>query len=442
MVDAVAPVSSRRLPLWVIIAAPTACVLPGVFVLLWFKLPTWAPAWVVEHSPWVDPIVRAVNEEEGSAHLERASELLIARGPAVIPHLIPWVQRNEYWGQKLVGSVFSHLQDDRIVEPTTVAILEWDEVMYPRHWVDALCAQDPTTVTDHILPHLVAGSLVRQALLDVAGRLPGERLIPALTVLMVQPGTWGTEDSQGRFRETAEVAAEALVNSPCPSAVIALVEAYTDGSVAIRRRVLDGIANGDWADDQTESRKLDQRLQQLLLAAMDDADQSVRCSAAQIMHLLFVSGADARLLTMSKSTDEVDPRCAIFGLHPKWHGEAATRRIVEALHDADDRVRLTAISVLRRIDQFCPTSELLDLLSSPNAEVRMAACNELYRNSDRNDPRLFPAFVKLMDDPVLDIFHRAHNAASFVAESTEMKKIVDEKFRARITHLNPFGSDE
>jgi hypothetical protein len=84
----------------------------------------------------------------------------------------------------------------------------------------------------------------------------------------------------------------------------------------------------------------------------------------------------------------------------------------------------------------------LDLLSSPNAEVRMAACNELYRNSDRNDPRLFPAFVKLMDDPVLDIFHRAHNAASFVAESTEMKKIVDEKFRARITHLNPFGSDE
>jgi len=63
MVDAVAPAPSRRLPLWVIIAAPTACVLTGVFVLLWFKLPTWAPEWVVEHSPWVDPIVRAVEAD-------------------------------------------------------------------------------------------------------------------------------------------------------------------------------------------------------------------------------------------------------------------------------------------------------------------------------------------------------------------------------------------
>lgn len=443
MAEVIAPSRSRRLPFWAMPVALSFCALAGVFVLLWFKLPTWAPEWVVEHSPWVDPIVRAVKSPNGVQLVERASEALIARGPTVVPLLVSWARQDDFPERELAAAAFARVRDDRFIEPMTMAIIGWDRFSYPDHLVDALSAQDPKVVTDHLLPHLVTGEMVRQALLDVASRLPDERLIPLLTAIMVQPGTWGVEDVRGPFRESAEVAAEALVNSPCRSAVPSLIDAFTGGDEAIRRRVLNGISYGKWEGDPTAAaRTLDGRLQRLLVAAMDDADLSVRGDAARLMNRLPISGAEERLIKMSRSMDAGERSCAIYGLHPRWHGENARRRILEALHDVDDRVRLMAVSALDRVEQLSLTSELLDLLSSPNMEIRIKTCTALLRYVDRNDPRLFPAFVKLMEDSVEAVFDEAHYAASFIADTPEKKVIVDEKVRARVKHPNSVGSDE
>lgn len=81
---------SRRLPFWVVIVALVACALGGVFVLLWFKLPTWAPAWVVEHSPWVDPIVRAVEADKEVR--SEAWDRLAGFGPAIVPAMAQYLE--------------------------------------------------------------------------------------------------------------------------------------------------------------------------------------------------------------------------------------------------------------------------------------------------------------------------------------------------------------
>lgn len=220
------------------------------------------------------------------------------------------------------------------------------------------------------------------------------------------------------------------MNSPCRSAIPTLVESFASGNETTRRRVVDGVSHGGWTFHQEGQRDLDERMKNIVLVAIDDPERSVRCVAARTMSLVPIPGAEERLIRMSRVIDSGERRCAIFGLHPKWHGESARKRIVEALHDEDDDVRLEAIAVLGRIDRAYPTSELLDLLSSPNAVVRMSACQAL-RKVDRTDPRVFPAFVNLIGDPENGVSSLAYYLASSIANTPEMKAIVEERVRAQ-----------
>ncbi len=44
---------------WAIAGGVVLSGLMGVAALLWWQLPRWAPEWVEEHSPWLDPLLRA-----------------------------------------------------------------------------------------------------------------------------------------------------------------------------------------------------------------------------------------------------------------------------------------------------------------------------------------------------------------------------------------------
>jgi hypothetical protein len=51
--------SSRALRLWFCWGVISLSLLGGCWLLLWYKLPHWAPAFVIEHSPWIEPAIRA-----------------------------------------------------------------------------------------------------------------------------------------------------------------------------------------------------------------------------------------------------------------------------------------------------------------------------------------------------------------------------------------------
>lgn len=52
--------SRRRIGVLLVWCGGVAMVLTGAFTVAWVKLPEWKPWWVVEHSPWVEPAVRAM----------------------------------------------------------------------------------------------------------------------------------------------------------------------------------------------------------------------------------------------------------------------------------------------------------------------------------------------------------------------------------------------
>lgn len=52
--------SRRRFGVLLIWCGTVAMVFAGAFTVAWVKLPEWQPKWVIEHSPWADPAVRAM----------------------------------------------------------------------------------------------------------------------------------------------------------------------------------------------------------------------------------------------------------------------------------------------------------------------------------------------------------------------------------------------
>lgn len=55
--------SRRRFGVLLIWCGGVAMVLAGAFTLAWWKLPEWKPRWVIDHSPWAEPAVRAMLHE-------------------------------------------------------------------------------------------------------------------------------------------------------------------------------------------------------------------------------------------------------------------------------------------------------------------------------------------------------------------------------------------
>lgn len=58
--EAESPSCLRRSTPWILLTSGGVCLLGIVAVVLWIWMPSWAPEWVVKHSPWVDPVLRAM----------------------------------------------------------------------------------------------------------------------------------------------------------------------------------------------------------------------------------------------------------------------------------------------------------------------------------------------------------------------------------------------
>lgn len=58
----------------------------AALVVCWWKMPAWAPEWVIAHSPWPEPALRALRQSQG--HGREMSNRLLEFGPAIGPELL------------------------------------------------------------------------------------------------------------------------------------------------------------------------------------------------------------------------------------------------------------------------------------------------------------------------------------------------------------------
>src|SRR5690242_5695369 len=93
----VAPSSSRRrMVRWVLWSTGVFCALIATVLVLWIWLPRWAPEWVIERSPFVTPVIRAVlvdteartDENFSFRHENGFRRRMRDWGPGVIPSLV------------------------------------------------------------------------------------------------------------------------------------------------------------------------------------------------------------------------------------------------------------------------------------------------------------------------------------------------------------------
>lgn len=72
---------------WIIWCGGVLTVVMAVFVLSWWKLPAWYPAWVAEYSPWPEPALRAMQLDTADDSYTRVENRLTDWGPAIGPAL-------------------------------------------------------------------------------------------------------------------------------------------------------------------------------------------------------------------------------------------------------------------------------------------------------------------------------------------------------------------
>lgn len=402
----------RRHGFLALIIAGTCVGLMGAFILLWFKLPVWAPVWVVEHSPWVDPIMRAVEWSGSGGRMvpsvrDPAILRLSARGVSVVPSMVGWLEHGSSEPVQVAASVLGGFKDDRFCSPLVASMRRHAG----RSQVDALARLTPSVVVDALLPLPVANDPNTIWMLELAAVVDEPRLVPVLAAIVREPEPPAPQPS---FEAGSRwvMAAWALTRSPQPSAIPALLPAFSDRDLVIRRRALEAV----W---RMFARKLDPRLAEAVRQGLGDADAQVRRYAALTLANGEIMGTEDALLALSRSSDPVERAAALSGLGTSWSSQRAVDRLGECLGDAEKRPHKLAWQGLRRTRRI-PSPEITrQAFSMLAVEERKELCRLVSAagwSRDRAAPAVV-ALIQAIDDPADEVSALANELLDRIALS-------------------------
>lgn len=413
--------------------------LGGVFALLWFKLPTWAPAWVVEHSPWVDPIMRAVEAEQvlpkSQRIMNQAGQRLINMGEAARPGLLRALESKSRATREYALNVLLVSVDERLTVPLvrllTMEARELEAQARKSGGVDliahqrnrfepiyaALMKQSHAEVVNAILPLPPRSDLEAAVIFELAGKLADDRLIPTLAkILREPPGSWN-ELVGPVYGGRPVMAADALLHSPVPAAISELLPAFDDESVDVRRVVVSAV--------RSLFRPVPPELALAMCRRLSDVDADVRQTAAKAMVFIDVPEAEAGLISMSQRDDAKDRKAAIFGLSSNHTTQRGIDRLGECLAgDVDENVRLAAIEALAKTGNRKVVPLLLRALVNGTPPVCRQTCFVLSSTTWVKEPQTQEALLLAMDDP--------DDPTSEWAEKTLLRQPMTPEFKSRL----------
>lgn len=91
-------------------------ILVGVGFACWIGAPRLFPTWVVVHSPWVDPVIRACGAGDvGDEHvgMSRLAEF----GPPAVPIILPYLKHSDPALRRIAATALGNIHDARGIDP-------------------------------------------------------------------------------------------------------------------------------------------------------------------------------------------------------------------------------------------------------------------------------------------------------------------------------------
>lgn len=435
----------RRHGFLALIIAGTCVVLMGAFILLWFKLPAWKPEWVVEHSPFLDPLLSASVYGDD----ERARERIVAWGPGLVPALVARLDdprapvrallaeclgrakdacavdalvaqatgdsddeaaeaaaealgtigdrravpalislagsgRRKLVAEAAIGALGA-IRDARAITPLVALLgnedISGDEV------VDALLKLPHDAVISAVLPFPSGDTSQLWSRFSLVTLLDDPRAVVALAAIMREapPAGWRPFNLTTR----GEVAAGSLAHARHADGVPLLVAAFADPLVHVRVHAVSGVLG-------TYGRKVDPRLLPPLRAALADPQAMVRSLAAFACGYVRLDGVEPTLYAMLTDPDAEMRAHAATGLGNTWGPDESIPRLAVLLGDSEDRVRVAAVSALRRTAKPAAVEALLAAAPGVEAKLQLRIAEAFASRTFTKDPRTFPWLLRLL----------------------------------------------
>ncbi len=301
------------------------------WLTMWFGLPHVAPEWVVEHSPWVEPIVRAQADKSMRsdgivAYYRRLDEW----SSAAFPALERLLRANDPWVRVYAANAVRHIQHEtqgRLPASLTgqlVQLLRGDEQEEARIWAaSALAGTDVPSARQALLAATEDESAaVQQSAFESLGGVNDPAIITRRLAVLNSPFRslrvaalqgLGTPDDASQVAPLMRVVAEkdlefevlfgafdALRRSRTPAAFTALSAIVAgDQRQRVVRLAMDALNEGAWpADLHAEAP---------LLVALDRPEPGVRAVAARLLGLLSVQGDDRLRDLLVTRLDDREP---------------------------------------------------------------------------------------------------------------------------------------
>lgn len=372
----------------------------GLALVLWFWLPGWAPQWVAEHSPWVDPVVRAdVLGGYGGTMLSTRMEIWRESGvPALVDCLVHRDPRIRHCAAGAIGTYSSSRpsQHDTLVtalddpdEDVRSAAIECLGTNPNPAALMTLLARLPSQRGDlryrvaeaigkawrpEALPVVVA--MLDHAQADVRANAcmaldfaKDARAIEPLLALLAREPIGELPDPRDSPRETA---ANALAHLPdIDERMIALL---TDPNPRLRAA---GATVLFWRMELVPRSALTP-----LLRALDDSEIAVRSNAiGAIANIDGAAQMDLLLVYISKP-EPLLRRGGIYAFRHLLKEPKAVPMLITALGDSDGMVRARAAEALGFQGDLRAVEPLLPLVDDPIADTRIATIRSLGQLGD------------------------------------------------------------
>ncbi|MBA3699979.1 MAG: HEAT repeat domain-containing protein [Planctomycetes bacterium] len=393
-----APARSHRRPAVLLIwCGGVAMALAGAFTLAWVKLPEWQPEWVMEHSPWADPGVRAIIAAAQARHFDSLPEPVLRWGDGIGPVLVARYQRSDAEERKY--SLFLSLitadqltTDDERAEP--YRRLSEAEVWHLRsdllgiakmamasgHEADVysgigialqLRGHEMIPEVDRFLRGLKARPRYKDVVVEYC-RQVGD--VEGLLLLL----PW----FEGNLYRTDIMAAVADCLTPDPKAP-AVMPKYDPAQTA-----------RPWALMGRRRAVPEAAVRQRIVAILNDTDPTMRMVAAEAVGAGHFSEALPRLIELFDS----DPSIAVR------------------------RNALEAIAALSRAESRALLRRVVDAPEDPLRNVAVTLLGGL------RDPADFPRLFALLDDD--DVSGKARQSLAQLPLTPDQRRQVDERWAA------------
>lgn len=348
-------------------------------VVCWLKLPEWAPEWVIAHSPWPEPALRAVRHDPG-LHRD-IHDRLVGYGPAIGPALLRQYNHSVTADRRIL-----------LLLATDLAGMEGME-MHPTVLPPGWTRSDVTTLRAEMFElaqvALTEGSLdLGETAAFLAARLGDRRLTPLLCALVAGQTT----------PITPEVSNVVMVLGVLgdPQAVETLIPL-----LPIRHRTHPEVerALDQCQDDSSFPR---------VLAALRDDHAVVRTWAAH------------QLRRYLKVAVIVPDRWALAETR---RALAGTELLALNAHDPDLFAQLAQIEALGVVRHQPGGDRLRMLTTHDDSRLRGMAITAL---GDLGDPADFPRLLGLLRDDDEDIARKARIALDGLPLTSAQRAKVDE----------------